>query len=409
MINVLLYRLSILCYKLLILLASAFNAKAASWLKGRNKLNYNTFFNSLNTQPLIWLHASSLGEYEQGRPILDALFAKHPTYQFVVSFFSPSGYEVINLNKNYFSCVYLPLDTPKNAKKFIERLNPTLVIWVKYDYWYFMLKALYKNNIALYLVSAYILQSQPFFKWYGGLQLKCLQFFKHIFVQDANSKNLLLALNKKLPVTVAGDTRYARALHIANEVYKNDVVKQFKANEKLIICGSTWTNDIDVLKASKAIENFKLIIAPHNINTTNINYIITAFPNCVLYSNCNVNELQSKRVLVIDCIGMLAKMYRYATIVFVGGGFTKSGIHNIVEPAAYNIPVLFGQNYKKYLEAEIMLKENAALSFTNVDELNIYIDKLLNDGVFYDTICDNVKQVFSENCTAVDIILKEIG
>jgi 3-deoxy-D-manno-octulosonic-acid transferase len=410
-----LYIIFVYTYKILLFILSPFIPKAKLWLKGRNKASYQKLFNTVQGKNTIWMHAASLGEYEQGRPVLDALHKKHPDYTFVVSFFSPSGYEHVSKSDNYFLCTYLPLDTPGNAKKFIRNINPQLVLWIKYDYWYYTLRELYRQQVPVYLVSAIFLPTQPFFKWYGMLHREMLGFFTKIFVQHNESKTALLtyapsSTNMSERIVVTGDTRYARAIEIANTPWQDNFIDAFCTDSIIIVAGSTWPSDNAIIEGLLTLENIKCIIAPHNIGAKDMDALKRNFPNHITYTALAAGTPvpDNSKLLMVDTMGMLSKLYRKATVAYVGGGFTKDGIHNVLEPAAYNIPVIFGSNYHKYYEAFVLLQANAAISIQHKEEAIKEIKTLLYNKNLYQRICNNVEQVIISNSYAVPTIISNL-
>ena len=352
-------------YSFIIGLASIWNPKARLWVDGRKHF---PVFNSEKKK--IWFHCASLGEFEQGRPVLEALKDKFPQYEIVLSFFSPSGYEI---RKNYplaDHVIYLPIDTPKNAQKLIETINPALVIWVKYEYWFHYLSQLKSKNIPVILISGIFRRSQPFFKPYGGFWKNILKSFNLIYVQDDTSVQLL----KEIGITnaaISGDTRFDRVYAIAAENKTLPEIAAFTKNDFTVVAGSTWEEDENLLASFIQKNNsVKFIIAPHEISPSNLNRLKATFQNAIFYSEWKKDMTSSSHVLIIDNIGMLSALYKYASVAFIGGGFNKSGIHNTLEAAVYGKPVFFGPNYKKFAEAAALVEKGAAYSVTSPSEFN---------------------------------------
>jgi 3-deoxy-D-manno-octulosonic-acid transferase len=376
-----------LLYKFGALIASLVNKKAKMWQNGRR----NIFENILNwrstiseNQKIIWMHCASLGEFEQGRPILENIKAKYPKYKILLTFFSPSGYEI---RKNYTGAdavFYLPLDGKKNAEKFIDVVKPSVVIWVKYEYWYHYLTCLKNKNIPVFLISAIFRANQPFFKWYGAFWKKILYCFSHIFVQNKESISLLNSIGIDKNLSVAGDTRFDRVIDIANQQNTlPDSISSFCSNAKVIVAGSTWQDDEEELvHYAKTNPQIKFIIAPHEISTERIAEVEAIFKNSVTLSQLNSNN-NKVQVLIIDNIGLLSQLYRIATIAYIGGGFNSSGIHNILEAAVYGKPIIFGPVYEKFAEAKSLVNLNAAFSFENALELEQLLDTLFNNNELY--------------------------
>ena len=330
----------------------------------------------------IWMHCASLGEFEQGRPLLEAIKKKYPSYKIALSFFSPSGYEV---RKNYTGAdlvFYLPMDNIVNAKKLIDIINPSLVIWVKYEYWYYYLQELKKRNIPVLLVSGIFRKNQPFFKWYGGIWKKMLDCFQQLFVQDEGSVALLTSIGIKENVEVAGDTRFDRVIAIAEKNEPVDHISTFIGNHKILVAGSTWDEDeIELLHFVKMRPDIKFIIAPHEIYKENIEDVKKEFKDSILYSSLAKDNKpgEDAHVLIIDNIGMLAKLYKYADVTVVGGGFGQGGIHNVLEAAVYGRPVVFGPVYEKYAEAVGLVKCGAAYSASGPLQMDKLLTMLFND------------------------------
>jgi 3-deoxy-D-manno-octulosonic-acid transferase len=357
--------------------------KAKLWLAGRA-----TIFTDLAawrakiqlSEKVIWMHCASLGEFEQGRPVLEKLKLHYPTYKILLTFFSPSGYEV---RKNYNKAdgvFYLPMDGKNNAKQFIDIVKPSLVIWVKYEYWYYYLTTLKAKNIPVILISTIFINTQPFFKWYGGLWKKILFCFDHIFVQNEASAKLLNSIGKAENVKIAGDTRFDRVLDIVQQQKQlPTLLNRFCNNSKVIVAGSTWEEDEQLLVHYARIhEQVKFIIAPHEVDEERIEDLEKLFKNAVRYSDFIAGKPTSQ-IIIIDNVGMLSSLYQLASVAYIGGGFNDSGIHNILEAAVYGKPVVFGTEYEKFKEALDLVEMDAAFSIENALELETLLDKLLND------------------------------
>jgi 3-deoxy-D-manno-octulosonic-acid transferase len=331
---------------------------------------------------VIWFHCSSLGEFEQGRPIIENL-RKHLASgetKFLLTFFSPSGFEIRRDYKGVDWVFYLPLDSKKNAKRFFDIADPSLVVFVKYDYWYYYLTECKKRDIPLLLVSAIFRKDQPFFKWYGSLHRKMLNCFTHFFVQDKESLQLLQSIHVK-NATVTGDTRFDRVSEIAQSFKPIEEIEKFCGNSKVLVAGSTWPNDENIIKDVIAnFPNLKIIIAPHEINKEHIVQVRSIFPDALLYSQLKAQGAQpvNSKFLLIDNIGMLSRLYYYATITYVGGGFNK-GIHNTLEAAVYGKPVLFGPNYKKFKEAIGLVEAGGGICINSSAELSTILQKFISN------------------------------
>lgn len=372
----LLYNLFIAFSRIGIGIAAGWNSKARLWVAGRKKFFSNLQASIPANEKIIWMHCASAGELEQGKPVLEKLKEDYPNHKVLVTFFSPSGYSV---GKKYVGAdhiFYLPLDTQKNAKRFVQIVQPKLVIFVKYEYWYHHLKAVADQKIPLLLISSIFRKRQVFFKWCGGFYRNILKLFTKIFVQDKDSKELLHSIGIK-HCSVNGDTRFDRVATIAGNADPIENISNFIKSSKVIIAGSTWPDDEQLLTYLNSINDYKLIIAPHEINPTHLKNISKLFPASVLYSK--LNDHTKSKVLVIDNIGMLSRIYQYATITYIGGGFNKSGIHNTLEATVWSKPVIFGPNYQKFKEAKELIEEGAAFSVENETELKEVVQKLLTD------------------------------
>jgi 3-deoxy-D-manno-octulosonic-acid transferase len=366
--NPFLYTLGIRLFRFGMGIASLFIPKATKWVAGRRrwKKRYSTKFEKKGK--VFWMHVASLGEFEQGRPVLERFRAQHPDWQIVLTFFSPSGYEV---RKTYpladFVC-YLPLDTPQNARRFLDIFQPDLVVFVKYEFWYHFLHEVKKRAIPCYLISALFRPDQAFFKKNNALWLRILHCFEFIFVQNDASKQLLeqVGIHK---VQTTGDTRIDRVLYLAENAVENEVVHHFTQEaDRILIVGSSWPADEDLLFSvlhQEAFLSYKIIIAPHEPNEPHVKRLVRKCRGeAIRYSQ--YTEEHAARFLIIDNIGMLNTLYRYGTIAYIGGGFGK-GIHNILEPAAYGLPVLFGPNFQKFDEARNLVEVGGAYAVQDVD------------------------------------------
>lgn len=383
-----LYNLSIKLYNFLILALQYINPKARLWAEGRKGLmNKLPSFAGTNTR-CIWFHFASLGEFEQGRPVLEQTKKRYPGHPVVMTFFSPSGYELRKNSPLAEYVFYLPIDTKQNARQFIERINPAIAIFTKYEYWYHYFNELHNRNIPLYVISAIFRKSQPFFKWYGSLHRSILGFVSHFFVQDPFSAELLkkIRINN---VTISGDTRFDRVAENAASPKQFSLVKNFCSDAKIFVAGSTWPQDEALIAGLvKAYPDWKFILAPHEIKPEKIKALEEMLPRgaTVRYSSLLSlpqqtsspvlhSETRSPQLLIIDNIGMLSSLYQYGQIAYIGGGFGV-GIHNTLEAAAFGIPVIFGPNYHKFLEAKALIKNGGGFSISNEKELQAIMQKL---------------------------------
>ncbi len=359
--------------------------KATLWLKGRA-----TIFTDLavwrakigEVEKLIWVHCASLGEFEQGRPVIEKIKAHYPTHKILLTFFSPSGFEVRKNYNKVDGVFYLPIDGKKNAQQFIDIVKPDLVVWVKYEYWFYYLSTLKERNIRVILVSAIFRNTQPFFKWYGGFWKKILRCFDKIFVQNENSVLLLKSIGFDEDVILAGDTRFDRVIDIAeNKTALPNELLQFCENKKVLVAGSTWEEDEQLLvHYSRTHKDVKFIIAPHETDDERITEIEKLFAGAVRYSDFMAGK-EAAQVIIIDNVGMLSKLYDLATVAYIGGGFNDSGIHNILEAAVYGKPIIFATEYEKFKEAVDLVDAEAAFSVDSAIALEALLDKLLADNI----------------------------
>lgn len=337
------------------------------------------------------MHCASLGEFEQGRPLLMQLKKRYDNINILVTFFSPSGYEVVKNNKDFKQVYYLPMDSALNAKKVVALFKPDLVLWIKYEYWFYYLRELKKNNIPVLLVSGVFRRSQPFFKWYGKFWLKMLQAFHHFFVQNSSSKELLSTLISEEKITMSGDTRCDRVINISSNFTDIPGIPEFCGSHKVVVAGSTWEDDeAEWIHFVREHPELKFIFAPHEIDAENILDVKKEFSGSITYSdwikllehkdgkNLSDNTDNSmNNCLIIDNIGMLSRLYKYATITYVGGGFGDDGLHNILEAAVYGKPVIFGPAYYKNFEAQELIDCTGAMSIDSAIDLETVMNKLL--------------------------------
>ena len=367
-------------------IVALFSKKMKLFVKGRKDVFEILQQKISATDKTIWFHCASLGEFEQGVPIMEAMRKLKPDYRIVVSFFSPSGFEIKKNTPLADVVVYLPMDTPSNAKKFIKIVHPSLAFFVKYEFWPNYLFGLQKKNIPTLLVSGVFREKQIFFKSYGGFMRKALETFEHFFVQEENSEALLknIGFNN---VTISGDTRFDRVSHQIEMDNTLKFAEEFKGNSLCIVCGSTWPEDEALLLnyINSAPENVKLIIAPHKIEAIKIDdFRKKIIKKTVLHSNKDEVNISEYSVLIIDCIGLLSKLYSYADVAYIGGAAGKTGLHNILEAATFGVPIVIGENYDEFPEA-IQQRDLAGLySVQNSSECDKIITKLINNANFRD-------------------------
>lgn len=350
----LLYSLGILIYSFIIRCLSPFNPKAKLWYEGRKQLNLKDLE---HYKGCILIQCSSLGEFEQGRPLLSALRLKYPHKKIVLSFFSPSGFEPQKDNSDVDKVIYLPIDTSKKTRKFVDALEPEFAFFIKYDFWPNLYSALKANQCKIYLVSTIFRPEQAFFKWYGKWYQKTLNLVDFFFVQNEASKQLLDSIGLR-NVMITGDTRFDQVLALKEEEFSNTIIDQFTLSaQNIVIAGSTWAQDERlILECIKANPTWKWVIAPHEINLAHLKELKQLFKelNYITYSQYKHQTELNAQVLIVDTIGILKYLYRYGQIAYIGGGFGK-GIHNTLEPAVYGIPILFGPKHHKFQEAQDLL------------------------------------------------------
>jgi len=394
------YNLAIRIFSFFIFVASVFNIKARLFRSGRRGL-FTQIREKVNPdEGVIWFHCASLGEFEQGRPVIESIKTERPDQKILLTFFSPSGYEV---RKNYELAdyiFYLPYDTKKNAEQFIRLVNPEMVIFVKYEFWYHYIHTLSLKNVPVYLISSNFRPNQVFFRWYGGFFRQILHLFTHLFVQNHRSKELVSFLPSDR-VTVSGDTRFDRVHAIANQRRNLPVIETFKRDRLTLVAGSTWKEDEDILirYINELGGEQKWILVPHEIHEHHINRMMRLMNRPTMrYSETGEKDCSQADVLIIDNIGMLSSLYYYGNLAFVGGGFGK-GIHNILEAATYGIPVLFGPKYKAFQEAIDLVNLGGAFSVRSYEELINILQQLTGDREY----------LKNSGCIARDYVKTNLG
>ncbi|HLA58201.1 MAG TPA: glycosyltransferase N-terminal domain-containing protein [Puia sp.] len=399
--TIVLYNLFLWLYKSCIRIISPWNPKAAAWVSGRRGVFKAIRQADIRGEKRIWMHCASLGEFEQGRPVIESLRKLHPDITIIVSFFSPSGYQI---RKNYAGAdhvFYLPMDSAVHARRWVELIKPNMVLWIKYEYWYYYLRELRVRKIPVLLVSPLFRPDQPFFKWYGNIHRLMLDSFHAFFVQNEESKKLLESLNIKQSVFVSGDTRFDRVIDIAEAFEPIPVIADFCENHQVIVAGSTWEEDEEELDHfANTHPEIRFIIAPHEIDADNLKDIESLFRNTIRYSvlenqsvtlNAERSTLNAQpstdhgqpNVLIIDNIGMLARLYFYADICYVGGGFGDDGVHNVLEAAVYGKPVITGPVIEKYIEVMELADAGGVIIIDNALEAESVFDRLLNNKEEY--------------------------
>lgn len=380
----LIYSLVLSFYRLAIGVVSFFSPKAKLWIDGRKNWRaiYKTKLSGLQTQPL-WFHISSVGEFEQGKPILEEFRIKYPNIPLVLTFFSPSGFELLKNTKDADFVFYLPLDSKANAKDFIEIINPRAAIFIKYEFWLFYFEELHKKLIPFTLISAKLREDQLFFKWYGKSFSRILHLPNFFFVQDKETKKLLKNIGQH-NVMVSGDTRVDRVNSVLELQKELDKIETFKDEKPILILGSAWKKELDFIRViinSDLLHNWKIIIAPHEINKSKIeSFRKTLSKTSILYSNkSSLEELKNSKILIIDGVGILKYTYKYCNLALIGGGFID-GIHNILEPAAFGVPSIFGPNHFKFPEAENLLKLGGGFEVKNESEFTKIVAVLTSNS-----------------------------
>ncbi|KAA3649352.1 MAG: 3-deoxy-D-manno-octulosonic acid transferase [Bacteroidetes bacterium] len=403
------YSFSILVYSKLILLFSLFNEKAKKWIIGRKDVFDKLAKINPEKRKVVWIHSASLGEFEQAIPIIEKL-KKETDFYILATFFSPSGYEN---RKNYpladFIC-YLPIDTVRNAKKFLDLAKPDLAIFIKYEFWFNYLNQIKIKQIPCFLVAGIFRKNQLFFHPLGSWFKNQLKAFNYFFVQNNSSKALLEKIGFS-NLEIAGDTRFDRVLEIAKQPYHNELIESFTSNEKVVVIGSSWAKENRfVEKYLKEKPNNKFIIAPHEIKPNEIELLKnTLGKNAILWSEVDaLSKIEHYQILIIDKIGLLSKLYRFAYLSVIGGGF-GSGIHNTLEAAAYGSPIIFGPNYQKFQEAKDLVQLEAAFSFANYNEFKSLIDRFLNDNYFQQKAGSAAKNYVIGNSGSAEKIIEKIN
>ena len=423
------YHLFLIFYKIGIYFVSFWNPKAKLWITGRRQV-FKKLKNALPSREngkTIWVHCASLGEFEQVRPVLVQIKKTNPVATFIVSFFSPSGYEIIKSKQDFPNVFYLPMDSKLHAKKWMDIVKPDLILWVKYEYWHFYLQEIKERNIPLVMISAVYRSNQAFFKWYGSFYRNMLGCFTHFFVQNEDSKKQLQKIISEKKITVSGDTRCDRVINIVEGFTEVPRIKEFCSDHKVIVMGSTWEDDeAEWTHFVRQHPDIRFIIAPHEIDAENLAHVQKGFSDSIFYSEWMKNGRTatddrqpttdgrrqtsyikhhtsdiplSVNCLIIDNIGTLSRLYYYATITYVGGGFGDDGLHNILEAAVYGKPVIFGPEYEKNFEAKEMIESKGAISINNALDL----EKILND------LLNNEEELLMRSSAAKDYVYKNAG
>lgn len=405
-----LYNLIVQIADFLLKIVALFSPKIKLFVDGRKPIFQILESKIKLNDKTIWFHAASLGEYEQGLPVIEKIKEKFPNHKIVVTFFSPSGYEVRKNNTVADVTLYLPLDTRKKAQMFLKLVHPEIVFFIKYEYWPNYLNELRKLRTPTYLISGIFRKNQLFFKWYGGFYRTALNTFTYFFVQNESSKNLLLQLGKT-NVAISGDTRFDRVASILEKDNSLDFIEAFKNDTLTIVVGSSWPKDESLLVdyINQTSEKIKFIIAPHNIKGEQIQELKNSISKkVVLFSEKSTKNLADFDVFIIDTIGILTKIYSYADIAYVGGGFGNPGVHNILEPATFGAPIVIGPNFSHFAEATALVNREGCISISNKNELlDAFSNLIINEDVRHGKgrICSTFVQM---NKGATNIIMKNI-
>ena len=405
----LLYNICIILYAQIVRVVALWNNKAKQWVEGRRGIFEDMARKINKADKVIWLHVASLGEFEQGRPIIEQIRKEHPEYKILLTFFSPSGYEI---RKNYEGAdyiFYLPIDTPLNVKRFLDIAHPEIAIFVKYEFWLNYLYELKARNIRTFVISAIFRADSVFFKWYGSRWRQALDSYEQIFVQNEESQALLHRIGFD-NVIIAGDTRFDRVAAIAQAAKKIDIVERFKADSRLFVAGSTWGPDEDILQELiNSNPDIKFVIAPHEMNEGRIGKIIEATKGgAIRYTQCNEQTtFEGTQVLILDTVGILSSVYGYALWSYIGGGFGV-GIHNTLEAATFALPIAFGPNYKKFKEARDMVALGVATKVESAEELQRWFTPLRDNEQTLRQVSTTAKEYTSKHQGATSLIMKII-
>ena len=404
------YTIGIYLYALCINIAAIFNKKARLLIKGHNHI-LDTIRSQVDPQSkYLWFHASSLGEFEQGRPLIERIHSKHPECRILLTFFSPSGYEVRKDYKGADIVCYIPFDTPINVRRFLDTIKIEKAFFIKYEFWPNFLRGLYKRNIEIFSISSIFRDNQLFFKWYGRGYAKALGYFKHLFVQDRHSKDLLKSIGIT-DVSIVGDTRADRVLEVAAASKQFPIIETFVNGDPTFIAGSSWPADEELfIPYFHTKPDWKLIIAPHEIHEEHLVQIEAMLKgrDYIRLSQATLENIKGYDTLIIDCFGMLSSIYRYGHIAYIGGGFGV-GIHNVLEAAVFDIPVLFGPNNQRFREAQDLKRLKGGFEITDAYSLRILIDKFISDPGFLKKAGKNAGDYVRSSSGTADRILGEIG
>ena len=404
-----LYNFGLSLYAFAIALVSPWHRKAKRWRDGRKHLLQRMAEAIDPSEPIVWVHVASLGEFEQGRPIIEKIRLEHPRYKILLTFFSPSGYEIRKDYPGADYIFYLPIDTPRNARRFLDIVRPEIAIFVKYEFWINLLTGLRRRGIRTYIVSAIFRRNSVFFRQWGGLWRQALETFDTLFVQNEESRILLGKLGFD-NVVVAGDTRFDRVAEIAAAAKKIDLIERFKGGTRLLIAGSTWGPDEDLLiRLINDNPSVKFIVAPHEMDESRINRLLAeTLGGAVRYTQCTAEtSFDGKQLLVLDTVGILSSAYGYAEWGYIGGGFGV-GIHNTLEAATFGLPIAFGPNYEKFKEARDLVTLGAATPIHSYEELKTWFTPLRDDEHLLQQCSRIAKDYTTAHQGATNIVLHTV-
>lgn len=404
-----LYDIGIVLYDFGVHLMAPFSRKPRKMMKGHWVVYRLIRQQREKDARYIWFHAASLGEFEQGRPLIEEIRSRYPEYKILLTFFSPSGYEVRKDYRGADIVCYLPFDKPRNVKKFLDLAKPCMAFFIKYEFWKNYIGELNRRRIPVYSISSIFRKDQIFFKWYGGNYRNVLKGFDHLFVQNEASKRFLAKIGVN-SVTVVGDTRFDRVLEIREGAKVLPLVERFKGDALTLVAGSSWAPDEDLfIEYFNAHPEMKLIIAPHVIDENHLVEIIDKLKRpYVRYSKATEAKVANADCLIIDCFGLLSSIYRYGEIAYIGGGFGV-GIHNTLEAAVYGIPVIFGPKYQKFMEAIQLTDARGAFSIKNYEELSALLDKMWQDPLFLEETGNNAGYYVTSHAGATEKVLSKIN
>ena len=406
------YQIAIYLFQLGVAVASLFNKKVKTMWQGERNA-FSVLREKVDPQAkYVWFHAASLGEFEQGRPLMELLRKNHPEYKILLTFFSPSGYEV---RKNYQGAdiiCYLPIDTIGNSRKFLRTIRPCMAFFIKYEFWYNYLHILKHRNVPVYSVSSIFREDQIFFKWYGHQYAYVLKCFSRFFVQNEESKNLLATIGIT-NVDVVGDTRFDRVLQIKEQAKQLPIVEAFVRGDspcKVFVAGSSWPPDEDIfINFFNEHKDWKLIIAPHVIGEDHLTQILSKLKrNTIRYTQATPESAAKAECLIVDCFGLLSSIYHYGDVAYVGGGFGV-GIHNVLEAAVWDIPVIFGPNNKKFQEAQGLKAAGGGFDISTADDFRQVMSRFMNDQEYLSTAGKNAGAFVQSLAGVTDRVFRLLG